>query len=315
HSGLDIGGSEGLVEVTAATDGLIVSAGNHVLPELGDTPIEPRYDVVYILDHRGWYYRYSHLQMIAVDVIPGRKVQQGQLIGRLGKEGASGGWTHLHFEIKSRQPSGRWGTQEAYAFLWEAYIRQFSPERIAVARPGHHVLGGETVVLDGSKSWSAQGPIARYEWILADGRTATGAKVEQRYDRPGTYSEVLKIVDASGQAAFDFARVTVVNPVQPSVWPIRLHATYYPTFGLQAGDPVTFKVRAFGSTHGEEVWDLGDGSPPQTTRSDGNVQALAKDGYAVLTHRYRQAGDYLVLVQRQDRDGTRAMAHLHVHVE
>jgi len=36
----------------------------------------------------------------------------GQKIGTLGKEGDSGGWSHLHYEILSRQVSGRLGTQE-----------------------------------------------------------------------------------------------------------------------------------------------------------------------------------------------------------
>ena len=55
HSGLDIGGSEGLVEVVAATDALVLSAGKSVLDGYGpDTPVRPRYDVVYLLDGRGW---------------------------------------------------------------------------------------------------------------------------------------------------------------------------------------------------------------------------------------------------------------------
>src|SRR6185312_3076871 len=62
HYGLDIGGAEAMVEVIAATDGLVVSSGKAVLPGYADTPAKPRYDVVYLLDERGWYYRYSHLQ-------------------------------------------------------------------------------------------------------------------------------------------------------------------------------------------------------------------------------------------------------------
>ncbi len=58
HSGLDIGGSEGLVEVVAVTDTLVVSVGDVVLDEhKSDTPVSSRYDVVYLLDNRGWYYR------------------------------------------------------------------------------------------------------------------------------------------------------------------------------------------------------------------------------------------------------------------
>src|SRR5207249_9983138 len=61
HYGLDIGGSEGLVEVVAATDGLVVSAGKAILSGYEDTPARSRYDVIYLLDDQGWYYRYSHL--------------------------------------------------------------------------------------------------------------------------------------------------------------------------------------------------------------------------------------------------------------
>ena len=162
HSGLDIGGSEGLVEVVAATDALVVSVGDVVLDEhKSDTPVSPRYDVVYLLDNRGWYYRYSHLKEIDKTIVPGRVISQGDRIGLLGKEGGSGGWSHLHFEIKSRQPSGKWGTQEGYAFLWEAYLREYKPKLIAVARPHHVIFTGDSVTLDGSRSWSESGKIAK----------------------------------------------------------------------------------------------------------------------------------------------------------
>jgi hypothetical protein len=63
HSGLDIGGSEGMVEVVAATEGLVVSVSNEVLEgHKKDSPVAPRYDVLYLMDARGWYYRYSHLK-------------------------------------------------------------------------------------------------------------------------------------------------------------------------------------------------------------------------------------------------------------
>ncbi len=68
HAGLDLGGCEALTEVVAATDALIVSAGNRILsghePAAG-SPVQPRYDVLYLLDDRGWYYRYSHLHSFA----------------------------------------------------------------------------------------------------------------------------------------------------------------------------------------------------------------------------------------------------------
>ena len=117
HYGLDIGGSEGMVDVVAATAGLVVSVGDAVLPgHEKNTPVEPRYDVVYLLDDRGWYYRYSHLQSIDASIKPGRSVSLGQKIGVLGKEGGSGGWSHLHFDIFSRSRRVSGASRRATAF-------------------------------------------------------------------------------------------------------------------------------------------------------------------------------------------------------
>ena len=70
HNDLDFGGCEGLVEVVAATDGLVVSVADKVLDGYSLTPAQPRYDVVYVVDGRGWFYRYSHLHTIAAGLKP-----------------------------------------------------------------------------------------------------------------------------------------------------------------------------------------------------------------------------------------------------
>ncbi len=315
HSGLDIGGAEGLVDVLAATGGLVISSGTDVLPGYAETPVRPRYDVVYLLDDRGWYYRYSHMQSIDPAIRPGRTVKIGQPLGVLGKEGGSGGWSHLHFEIVSRQPSGQWGTQEGYAFLWEAYRRQHDPALIAVARPHRLARTGDAVELDGSRSWSRSGPIARFGWTFTDGRTATGPKVERTYEHPGHYSEILEVQDDQGNVAYDFAVVQVLDRGHPDRVPPSIQAAYAPTTNIKPGDPITFKVRTFRTTDGQETWDFGDGSPPREVLSDGNVDPLAKDGFAATVYRYEKPGDYLVRVERTDRHGATAVAHLHVRVE
>src|SRR5262249_34941805 len=157
------------------------------LPGYERTPADPRYDVVFVLDDRGWYYRYSHLQSFDPAIKPGVSVALGQKIGVLGKEGGSGGWSHLHFEVVSRQPSGRWGTQEGYAFLWEAALREQQPAVIAVARPHHSVRVGDPVALDGSRSWSRSGRIAGFAWTFSDGTTASGPEVRRVYTQPGEF--------------------------------------------------------------------------------------------------------------------------------
>ncbi len=315
HSGLDIGGCEGLVDVVSATDALVVSSGLEVLDAHGkETPVRTRYDVVYLLDARGWYYRYSHLKSIDDSIKPGRLIKQGDPIGVLGKEGASGGWTHLHFEIKSRQPSGRWGTQAGYAFLWDAYQRAHKPKIIAVARPHHLIWVGEEVTLDGLKSWSEAGEISKFAWRFGDGTQATGSTTRRRYDKPGSYSEVMKITDAAGNVAYDFAIVQVIDREHPDRVPPTVHPTYSPTFGIKAGDDVTFKVRTFRTQHGDELWDFGDGSPTITTHSDGNAEPRAADGYAVTTHRYEKPGDYIVRVERTNEYGATGVGLVWVRV-
>ena len=316
HSGLDIGGCEGLVEAVSACDGLVVSSGGMALPEYPDIPFYKRgdYDYVYVLDAQGWFYRYAHLRSIDPAIRPGERVRMGQKVGVLGKEGSSGGWSHLHFDIKSRQPSGKWGIQEGYAFLWEAYLREHRPRIIAVARPHHLIWAGEKVVLDGSRSWSAGGEIGRFEWTFTDGSVATGSHVERTYDRPGEYSEVLKVVDAQGRVDHDFAVVLVIDKALDGKPSPTIHASYAPTLGIRPGDPVTFKVRTFFGERTGEVWDFGDGTPPVTVRSDGNAKPLAPDGYAETVHRYRKPGHYLVRVERTGPGGARSVARLHVRV-
>lgn len=315
HNGLDFGGAEGMVDVVAATDGLVVSSGTDALPGDEKTPVSARYDVVYVLDDRGWYCRYSHMQSIDTAIRAGQRVKMGQKIGVLGKEGGSGGWSHLHFDIQSRQPSGKWGTQEGYAFTWEAYLREYKPNLVAVARPHHFASVGEEVVLDGSRSWSQAGRVVRYDWTFTDGTKASGDGIQRKYARPGSYSEILKVTDEKGHVAYDFAAVQIVDKAKPGQIPPTIHPVYSPTLDIKPGDPVTFKVRTFRTTAGEEVWDFGDGSPPVTVKSDGNVKPLAKDGYAVTIHRYEKPGDYIVRVERSNETGLKAIGHLHVRVE
>jgi hypothetical protein len=319
HYGLDIGGQEGKVEVISASDGVVVAAGKESLPGHEAVLATPRRDfirdTVYICDEKvGSYYRYSHLQTIHVK--PGQLVKLGDGVGLLGKEGDSGGWSHLHFDITRRQPSGRWGIEDGYAFLWQAYRRQHHPAIIAVARPHGATTVGERITLDGTRSWVTTGTsIDLWEWTLSDGSTAAGGKVERVYDRPGTYSEVLKVVDTAGRAAYDFAVVQVSPRGDPKLKIPAIHTTYFPTLGLKPGHEVTFQVRTFDTTDGNEIWDFGDGSARVEVKSDGNADHWAKDGYASTTHRFDKPGDYVVRVERANRDGLRAVGHVVVTVE
>ncbi len=314
HYGLDIGGAEGLIDIVAATDALVVSVGKEVLPGYEGTPVSPRYDVLYLLDDRGWFYRYSHLHTIAAGLKPGQTVRRGQPLGILGKEGGSGGWSHLHFDISGKQPSGHWGIIDGYAFLWEANRREKQPQLIAVARPHQFAAVGEQVELDGSRSWSATGPIADYKWTCTDGQAARGPVFSRKYDQPGVNSEILEVTDREGRVDYDFAVVNIIDREQPDQLPPSIHAAYAPTEGIRAGEAIKFLVRTFRTTDGEETWDFGDGSPSVVVHSDGNAVQHAKDGYAQTLHRYAKPGVYLPRVQRTNRRGQTATARLKVVV-
>ncbi|HUU28939.1 MAG TPA: PKD domain-containing protein [archaeon] len=330
HSGLDFGGSEGLEEVFAATEGTVISFGDSVLSGYEDSPVSPRYDVIYVRDKRGWYYRYSHLKSIEAQIRPGAIVGMGQKIGVLGKEGASGGWSHLHFEIRSRQPSGKWGTEEGYAYIWQAYLERFKPALIAVARPHQVADVGQTVTLDGTKSRGITGSIKEYEWIFTDRSSAPGPVQKRVYQTPGTYTEVLKVVDSNGNIDYDYAVVQVIDKNGPDKLPPSIHANFYPTVDIRPGDPVTFKVRSFNTLSGDETWDFGDGSPRVTVRSNAGYswyykrfremgldsETVAHDpaGYAETVHSFSKPGDYLVRVERTGDFGYKAVTCLHVPV-
>ena len=312
HYGLDMGGSEGLVDVVSATEGIVTSSGNEVLAgQEPGVPAEPRYDVVYIRDARGWYYRYSHLKFIDPAVRPGARITMGQKLGVLGKEGGSGGWSHLHFDITARQPSGLWGIEEGYAFLWQTYAQEHPRELVAVARPHALVWAGQKVTLDGSRSW---GRGLRYEWTFTEGGSASGERVERIYEKPGTYCEILKLSDEAGRADYDFMAVQVIDRAHPDQPPPTIHANYAPTFGIRPGDPVVFKVRTFRDKAGGETWDFGDGSPVVTVKSDANSDRYAPTGYAEALHKYGKPGHYLVSVEHVSAEGVRAVARLQVRV-
>lgn len=315
HNDLDLGGCEGLIDVIAATEGLVISSGDNTLTGYEDSPAAQRYDVVYILDERGWYYRYSHLQSIEPAIVPGARVKLSQKIGVLGKEGGSGGWSHLHFGIVSKQPSGEWGTQEAYAFVWESYLRDHKPAILAVARPHHFAAVGEAIHLDASKSRSFRGVIQTYQWEFADGAQASGPIVKRTYEKAGMYSELLRVEDTRGNVDYDFSIVQVIDAEHPDKPPPpTIHSAYAPATNLKPGDKITFKVRTFRTTDGVETWDFGDGSPPVTVKSDGNLNVHAEDGYAVTHHRYQFPGTYIVRVHRTNTRNETAHGGLVVHV-
>jgi hypothetical protein len=316
HEGHDIGGAEGMDEIVSATDGLVVSSFGETMEGFDDFPGDIRTDVVYILNDLGWYIRYSHLDSTDPDIQPGTRVKLGQKIGIMGKQGGSGGWVHLHFGMSHKETStADWGIEDAYPYVWEAYVKQYDPALMAVARPHHLLWTGQEAVLDGSKSRSYAADIVAYEWTFCDGTTAEGAVQRKTYDKPGEYSEILKVTDSEGNIDYDFTVIQVYERGTTEQTIPAIQPAYHPSLDIKPGDPVTFLVRTFNTDVGNEVWDFGDGSPPVTVKSETvDRQNYIKGKFAETIHSYSVPGQYLVSVKRSDASGREAIAHLHVVV-
>jgi murein DD-endopeptidase MepM/ murein hydrolase activator NlpD len=316
HSGVDFGGCDGNESVVAAASGRVVLTNGEVLRGYANTPAvlqshfgDIRTDVVFIEDERGWLYRYSHLHSIAPNVRLGEPIFAGDPVGLLGNEGASGGWAHLHFEIYSQQPSGPWGSEAAYAYLWEGYAAVDQPPLLAVARPHKFGVVGDFIELDGSRSVGFEGEIVDHEWTFTDGTTMKGAKVRRRYEQPGFFTELLKVTDELGNTAYDFVPVQIVH-ADPFPTYTYMHAAHCPSKDIRPDDEVTFYVRVFGTAGGQEAWDFGDGSLIGITHS--SIQPFTE--YATITHTYDEPGDYLVRVERINKRGEPIVAQLWVRV-
>jgi peptidoglycan/xylan/chitin deacetylase (PgdA/CDA1 family) len=85
--------------------------------------------------------------------------------------------------------------------------------------------------------------------------------------------------------------------------------------GIKAGDLVTFKVRTFRTTDGQETWEFGDGTPQVTVKSDGNANVHDPNGFAVTEHRFARPGDYVARVSRTNGRGFTATANVWVHID
>ncbi len=316
HNGHDIGGAEGMDEIISATDGVVLSSRNQVLDDHSDFPGDVRKDVVYIRDERGWYYRYSHFDSIYDDITPGRMVKMGDKLGLIGKQGGSGGWVHLHFGISYKDSSrADWKTEDAFVYVWEAYLRQYKPELVAIARPHQLLWVNQETTLDGSRSRGIANEIVTYEWILSNQTNASGPTHKMKYELPGTYSEILKITDSKGNTDYDFMLIQVLDRADPKPVPV-LQSAYYPTLNIKKNDSVRFFVRAFNTDIDSVAWYFGDGSTPVKVETEKAIRQEETMGrFTETRHAFAEAGHYIVKAENCNASGIKSTAHLHVVVE
>ena len=216
HYGLDMGGAEGLVDVVAAADAVVITAGTEGIksPDLPPN-VRPRYDEINLRDGRGWYYCYAHLMSIDPAVKPGAAGQDGAEDRHPGQ----GGEQRRLVAPALPHP----GAAAERAIRHSRRLRVFLAGRITPSSkrnsrrwPGRITWPGpaKTSCSTARLSWSAKGPghIARYQWILSNDPTVDGPTVTRRYAFGGEFCEILKVTDADGRVDYDFAVVQVRRP-------------------------------------------------------------------------------------------------------
>ena len=307
HWGVDIVGVKEVTEVLAAGDGIVIAVGDsydknaEFFKQIPD--VKPRFERIFVEMPNGWVYRYSHLDDANLLVTLGQEVKGGDVISYLSDRW--GGFAHTHFEVWSLDEDGNYVLEPVYPYLWESYMSIHKPKIIAVARPHKYILVGDSVKLDGLKSVSFDGNIVKYEWTFHDKTTATGAEVYKKYNDPGYYSEILKVIDDKGNVAYETVQVMVVYGNQPNRDYPWTFASYHPSFENKTGEEVTFKGRIFYTDGTAENWDFGDGS---TTTS------YSASGYALVYHTYSTPGHYVVKYSIKTGDGIVSMNKMHIDV-
>jgi hypothetical protein len=134
------------------------------------------------------------------------------------------------------------------------------------------------VELDASRSLARPGRrIVRYQWRLHNDREIEGPRTSVQADRPGLFSEELRLLADDGSEDRDYAQLRVWNTQSGAAfaagwfyhWPVR---------GARPGTQILFWNRLFGTTGPVEI-DFGDDSKPVRIGQE-------------ITHAYGKAGLY-----------------------
>ncbi len=166
-------------------------------------------------------------------------------------------------------------------------IVQVNAQPVAVAGEDQRLATGQTLSLDGQRSYDVDGGIVAYEWDLGDGTTKSGATVQHTYDAPGTYVATLTVQDGAGVAN---SRASSAVRIQVNAPPV---AEAGPDRHVAIGEVITFDAAASTDPDGKLIaylWDFGDGA-----RGDGQLVQYA----------YRRSGVYRVGLTVRDDSGDR----------
>ncbi|MCD6205766.1 MAG: PKD domain-containing protein [Candidatus Marinimicrobia bacterium] len=142
---------------------------------------------------------------------------------------------------------------------------------------------GETLIFDGSESFSTLGNVTSYTWEFGDGGTGSGRSVRHAFDKVGSYNVKLIVSDDKGLTGRLTKTVTVYTKEPVACF------DYFPD-RAKAGEIITFDASPSFDPGGSIIkyrWDFGDGS-----RGKGPI----------VKHVYKSAGEYRAMLRVTDRD-------------
>ncbi len=271
HRGEDFGAIPDRLEVVASLGGMITRS------PLPDGDKDSNGLRIRCLSGVDLDYYHMNLETILPRHTNGAAVRAGDMLGRTGMTWAGRRSQH-------NDPHLHWGVSvggvplASYPFVVDAYLRDYADPMLAVAGGYHYGLPGETVELDASRSLARPGRrIVRYQWRLHDGREVEGPRTNVRADRPGLYSEELRLLADDGSEDRDYAQLRVWN-TNPGAGLAAGWFYHWPVRGACPGAQVLFWNRLYNTTGPVEI-DFGDGSSPVRMGQE-------------VTHAYGKAGTY-----------------------
>jgi len=142
---------------------------------------------------------------------------------------------------------------------------------------------------DAGGSIDSDGTIAGYRWELSDGTTGRGVKFQHQFSQQGTYDVTLTVTDNEGGVSIATGKIEVGTNKPPVASFIMTPAsgtnlTIFSFDGTSSSDPD-------GSVDGYR-WEFGDG---------------ATENGPVVTHKYRDAGEYRVELYVRDSEGAQSV--------
>ncbi len=173
---------------------------------------------------------------------------------------------------------------DAAAVDHDAVLVRVNAAPVAVAGADMRVAPGETVRLDGGRSYDPDGTVRTARWELSDGQSSTGAMLVTELEQPGVVRAELEVRDDS-----DAANGSATDEVM-------IHVNHAPV-AVAGGDvrtcdrAVTFDGGGSADPDGDPLlmrWDFGDGSIA-TGRT--------------VTHVYTEGGVYPVTLTVDDGTG------------